>query len=46
MAFNADGDRQEESEGNEGFNDKRWWDRRGTPHTEQLHIIERWSVPT
>ena len=26
-----------------GFNDKWWWDRRGTPHTEQLHIIERWT---
>ena len=26
-----------------GYNDKWWWDRRGTPHTEQLHIIERWT---
>ena len=26
-----------------GFNDQWWWDRRGTPHTEQLHIIERWT---
>jgi hypothetical protein len=26
-----------------GFNDKFWWDRAGTPHTEQLHIIERWT---
>jgi len=26
-----------------GFNDKFWLDRRGTPHTEQLHTIERWT---
>jgi hypothetical protein len=26
-----------------GFNDKWWFDRRGTPHTEQLHIVERYS---
>jgi hypothetical protein len=26
-----------------GINDKYWFDRRGTPHTEQLHIIERWT---
>ena len=26
-----------------GFNDKFWFDRRGTPHTEQLHSIERWT---
>jgi hypothetical protein len=26
-----------------GFNDKGWFDRRGTPHTEQLHTIERWT---
>ena len=26
-----------------GFNDKFWMDRRGHPHTEQLHIIERWT---
>jgi hypothetical protein len=25
-----------------GFNDKWWFDRRGTPHTEQLHVIERY----
>ena len=25
-----------------GFNDKWWFDRRGTPHTEQLHIVERY----
>ncbi len=28
-----------------GFNDKFWFDRKGTPHTEQLHTIERWSRP-
>jgi len=28
-----------------GFNDKFWFDRRGTPHTEQLHIIERYTRP-
>jgi hypothetical protein len=26
-----------------GFNDKFWFDRRGTPHTEQLHTIERYT---
>jgi hypothetical protein len=26
-----------------GFNDRWWFDRRGTPHTEQLHIIERYT---
>jgi hypothetical protein len=26
-----------------GFNDKFWFDRDGTPHTEQLHTIERWT---
>jgi hypothetical protein len=26
-----------------GFNDKFWFDRRGRPHTEQLHTIERWT---
>ena len=26
-----------------GFNDKFWLDRRGTPHTEQLHTVERWT---
>ena len=26
-----------------GFNDKFWFDRRGHPHTEQLHTIERWT---
>ena len=25
-----------------GYNDKFWFDRLGTPHTEQLHTIERW----
>jgi hypothetical protein len=28
-----------------GFNDKFWFDRTGTPHTEQLHTIERWTRP-
>ena len=28
-----------------GFNDKFWFDRRGHPHTEQLHTIERWTRP-
>jgi hypothetical protein len=28
-----------------GFNDKFWFDRHGTPHTEQLHIIERYTRP-
>jgi hypothetical protein len=26
-----------------GFNDKFWMDHLGTPHTEQLHTIERWT---
>jgi len=26
-----------------GFNDKFWFDHNGTPHTEQLHTIERWT---
>jgi hypothetical protein len=26
-----------------GFNDTSWFDRRGTPHTEQLHIVERYT---
>jgi hypothetical protein len=26
-----------------GFNDKFWFDSRGTPHTEQLHTIERFT---
>ena len=26
-----------------GFNDKTWVDGRGTPHTEQLHTVERWT---
>jgi hypothetical protein len=26
-----------------GFNDKFWFDFSGTPHTEQLHTIERWT---
>jgi len=26
-----------------GFNDKFWFDRQGTPHTGQLHTIERWT---
>lgn len=26
-----------------GFNDKAWFDGRGTPHTEQLHTVERWT---
>ena len=26
-----------------GFNDKSWFDQRGTPHTEQLHTIERFT---
>lgn len=29
-----------------GFNDKFWFDRRGLPHTEQLHVIERWTRVT
>jgi len=26
-----------------GYNDKFWFDRKGTPHTTQLHTIERWT---
>jgi len=26
-----------------GYNDRFWFDSRGTPHTEQLHTIERWT---
>lgn len=26
-----------------GFNDKAWFDGRGTPHTDQLHTVERWT---
>jgi hypothetical protein len=26
-----------------GYNDKFWFDATGTPHTEQLHTIERWT---
>lgn len=26
-----------------GYNDLFWFDARGTPHTEQLHTIERWT---
>jgi len=29
-----------------GFNDKFWFDRRGHPHTEQLHTVERWTRVT
>ena len=25
------------------FEDKFWMDSRGTPHTEQMHTIERWT---
>ncbi len=28
-----------------GFNDRFWFDRRGTPHSEQLHIVERYTRP-
>jgi hypothetical protein len=28
-----------------GYNDKFWFDSRGTPHTEQLHTVERWTRP-
>jgi len=28
-----------------GFNERFWIDREGTPHTEQLHLIERFSRP-
>ena len=26
-----------------GYNDRFWFDARGTPHTEQLHTVERWT---
>jgi hypothetical protein len=26
-----------------GLNDKFWFDNRGTPHSEQMHTIERWT---
>ncbi|HEY3158846.1 MAG TPA: hypothetical protein VGJ78_07800 [Vicinamibacterales bacterium] len=26
-----------------GYNDKFWFDSRGTPHSEKLHTIERWT---
>ena len=26
-----------------GYNDKFWFDSRGTPHTDKLHTIERWT---
>jgi hypothetical protein len=26
-----------------GYNDKFWMDSRGTPHTDQMHTIERWT---
>jgi hypothetical protein len=26
-----------------GYNDKFWFDSRGTPHTEQLHTVERYT---
>ncbi len=26
-----------------GYNEKFWFDKRGTPHTEQLHTVERWT---
>ena len=26
-----------------GFNESFWWDRRGLPHTEQLHFVERFT---
>ncbi|MBI4888502.1 MAG: hypothetical protein HY824_15510 [Acidobacteria bacterium] len=29
-----------------GYNDKFWFDRKGTPHTEQLHTVERWTRVT
>lgn len=28
-----------------GFNDKTWLDGRGRPHTERMHITERWRRP-
>jgi hypothetical protein len=29
-----------------GYNDRFWFDRRGHPHTERLHTIERWTRTT
>jgi hypothetical protein len=29
-----------------GLNDKFWIDRPGTPHTERLHLVERWTRNT
>ena len=29
-----------------GYNDKFWVDSRGTPHTEQMHTVERWTRVT
>jgi hypothetical protein len=26
-----------------GFNGKGWYDRRGTPQTDRLHTVERWT---
>ena len=26
-----------------GYNDKFWFDSRGTPHSEKLHTVERWT---
>jgi hypothetical protein len=26
-----------------GLNDKWWMDQRGTPHTEQMHLVEKWT---
>jgi len=26
-----------------GINDKFWLDSKGTPHTEQLHLVEKWT---
>jgi hypothetical protein len=28
-----------------GLNDRFWLDSSGTPHTEKLHLIERWTRP-
>jgi hypothetical protein len=28
-----------------GYNEKFWFDSRGTPHTDKLHTIERWTRP-
>ena len=29
-----------------GFNDKFWFDYKGHPHTEKLHIVEKYRRPT